>query len=70
MLIDPTGAQAVVTLCEVLGEDVILDLDLNGQLLRAKSPGRVRIQEGERIGVRIDPARLHLFDLTSGTRLD
>ena len=64
------GAPATVTLCEVLGEDVIVDLDLGGQLLRAKTPGRQRIAEGERVCVHIDPARLHVFDHASGRRIE
>jgi ABC-type sugar transport system ATPase subunit len=64
------GAPATVTLCEVLGEDVIVDLDLGGQLLRAKTPGRQRIAEGERVCVHIDPARLHVFDRASGRRIE
>ncbi|HTO48838.1 MAG TPA: ABC transporter ATP-binding protein [Burkholderiales bacterium] len=64
------GVPATVTLCEVLGEDVILDLDLGGLLLRVKNPGRKRIPEGERVLARIDPERLHVFDRASGARLD
>ena len=64
------GLPATVTLCEVLGDDVILDLDLGGQLLRAKSPTRKRIAEGERVVVHLDPERLHLFDAVTGARLD
>ena len=64
------GAPATVTLCEVLGEDVIMDLDLGGQLLRAKTPGRRRIAEGERVRVHIDAARLHVFDRASGRRIE
>ena len=68
--IDPAGIPATVTLCEVLGEEVIVDFDVGGHLLRARSPGRARIAEGERVGVRIDPGRLHVFDHDTGDRLD
>ena len=68
--LDGTGAPATVTLCELLGEDVIVDLDLGGQLLRAKSAGRTRLAEGEQVRVRIDPARLHVFDRASGRRIE
>jgi ABC-type sugar transport system ATPase subunit len=70
VFLDDTGVPATVTLCEVLGEDVILDLELGGQLLRLKSPGRKRIVEGERVRARIEPERLHVFDRASGVRLD
>ena len=63
------GIPATVTLCEVLGEDVIVNFDVGGHLLRVRSPGRARIAEGERLGIRIDPERLHLFDRGSGLRL-
>ncbi len=64
------GMPATVTLCELLGDDVIVDLDLGGQPLRAKVPGRSRRAEGERVQVRIDPARLHVFDRASGARIE
>jgi ABC-type sugar transport system ATPase subunit len=63
------GLPATVTLCEVLGEDMIVDLDVGGQLLRAKCPGSRRIPEGERVRARIDAAKLHVFDRASGRRL-
>jgi ABC-type sugar transport system ATPase subunit len=67
--LDPQGTPATVTLCELLGEDVIIDLDLGGQTLRTKTAARHRVAEGARIGIRIDADRLHLFDSASGTRL-
>ena len=67
--IEEGGAPAVVTLCEVLGEDVIVDMDLGGQPMRAKVTGRARLAEGERIAVRIDTARLHVFDPDTGLRI-
>ena len=68
--LDAEGLPATVTLCEVLGEDVILDLDVGGLLLRVKSPGRRRVAEGERVHARIDPSRLHVFDKASGRRVE
>jgi ABC-type sugar transport system ATPase subunit len=68
--LDGAGAPATVTLCELLGEDVIVDLDLGGQPLRAKSPGRTRLAEGAKVHVRIDPAKLHVFDRASGRRIE
>ena len=67
--LDTDGAPAVVTLCEVLGEDVIVDLDLGGQLIRAKAAGRGRLAEGARVAVRIDDTRLHVFDRETGLRI-
>jgi multiple sugar transport system ATP-binding protein len=31
--------------------------------------GRPEVRPGDRIGLALDPARLHLFDRTSGRRL-
>ena len=64
------GVPATVTLCELLGEDVIVDLDVGGLLLRVKAPGRSRIAEGERVCARFDPHKLHVFDRASGERLE
>jgi ABC-type sugar transport system ATPase subunit len=64
------GLPATVTLCEVLGEDMILDLELGGLLVRVKLPARRRVEEGTRVGVRIHPDKLHVFDRASGVRLD
>ncbi|MBL8385454.1 MAG: ABC transporter ATP-binding protein [Burkholderiales bacterium] len=63
------GVAATVTLCELLGDDVIIDLDVGGLLVRAKASGRTRVAEGERVHARFDPDRLHLFDRTSGARI-
>jgi len=63
------GIPATVTVCEMLGEEVILDLDAGGLLLRVKSAGRRRVPEGEAVRVAIDPSRLHLFDRAGGARL-
>ena len=64
------GLPATVTLCEVLGEEMIVDLDLGGMLLRAKSALPERIAEGARVQVRVDPDKLHVFDAASGARVD
>jgi ABC-type sugar transport system ATPase subunit len=68
--IDPTGIPATVTLCEVLGEEILVDFDVAGLQLRGRSPGRRRLAEGERVGLRIDAARLHVFDRETGLRIE
>ena len=64
------GIPATVTLCEILGEDVIVDLDAGGLPMRVKVSGRGRIGEGERVHARLDPLKLHIFDNTSGKRIE
>ena len=64
------GAPATVTLCGLLGEDVIVDLDFGGQPLRVKSPGRTRLAEGAQVHVRVDPEKLHVFDRATGRRIE
>jgi len=64
------GIPAVVTLCEVLGDDVIVDLTIGEQLIRAKSPGRVRIKEGEHVEVSFRSEALYVFDRTTGERVN
>jgi len=49
---------------------VIVDLDFGGQPLRVKSPGRTRIAEGAQVHVRLDPAKLHVFDRATGRRIE
>ena len=70
VILDAVGVPATVTLCEVLGEDVIIDLDLGGLMLRVKTSGRSRIAEGERVQARINPQKLHVFDRQSGRRIE
>ena len=62
--------EATVTLFELLGEDVIVDLDLGGELIRVRVPGRSRIEEGTSVRVGFDPQKLHVFDRTTGERID
>ena len=68
--IDTEGLPATVTLCERLGDDVIVDLDVGGLLMRVKVWGRGRVGEGERVHARLDPQKLHVFDNTSGKRFE
>ena len=64
------GIPANVTMRELLGEDVIVDLDVGGLLVRVKVPGHRRVGEGERVHARLDPLKLHVFDRESGKRVE
>ena len=64
------GLPATVTLCELLGEEMIIDLDVGGVMLRAKFPTRERLAEGSGVHLDVDPDKLHVFDRSTGNRLD
>jgi len=57
IVVEPTGAETELVL-QVGGEKVLL-----------VTHGRPDVRPGDRIGLALDPARLHLFDRTSGRRL-
>ena len=59
---------AEVRVVEPLGSDTLVHLDAGGAALVAKVQGIPLIRAGDRVGVRIDPMQLHLFDAT-GARL-
>jgi multiple sugar transport system ATP-binding protein len=54
-----------VYVVEPLGSENILDLRLVGQVLKARTAPTFQARMGERMGVRIDPERFHLFDAES-----
>jgi ABC-type sugar transport system ATPase subunit len=59
---------ADVRVVEPLGSDTLVHLDAGGAALVAKVQGIPLIRAGDKVGVRIDPMQLHLFDAT-GARL-
>lgn len=54
---------------ELTGEAVLITADIGPARVIAKADRAVRAGFGDPIGLRPDPARLHLFDRDSGTRL-
>jgi ABC-type sugar transport system ATPase subunit len=64
------GLPATVEMTEMLGESVIVDLRFGATPLKARLTEKRRLAEGEPVRVAFDPARLLLFDRTSGERLD
>src|SRR5216683_1650667 len=64
------GVPAVVTLCESLGEELIVDLTIADVMLRARVPARPRPREGDAVHIRFNPAAVHAFDPASGKRLE
>ena len=57
VVVEPTGAETELVL-QVGDEKVLL-----------VTHGRPDVRPGDRIGLALDPATLHLFDRTSGRRL-
>jgi ABC-type sugar transport system ATPase subunit len=59
---------ADVRVVEPLGSDTLVHLDAGGVAVVAKVQGIPLIRAGDKVGIRIDPMQLHLFDAT-GVRL-
>jgi len=59
---------ALVTVVEPLGSETLVHLDTGGQPLVARVPGMAALRVGQRVGVKLDVRRLHLFD-AAGARL-
>ena len=57
-----TGA---VSLVEPLGADTLVQLDVEGTTVTARVTPHFRPKVGERLSIRFDPARVHLFDPVS-----
>jgi len=66
---EATALPADVVVVEPTGADTQLYCRFNGQELTTLVRDRVSCQAGDRIGLRPDLARAHLFDAASGTRL-
>jgi sn-glycerol 3-phosphate transport system ATP-binding protein len=64
------GAPLTVELAEELGADTIVYGRLDGgQELVVRVPGYLELNIGDRVGIRIDTSKVHLFDKASGQRL-
>ncbi|MEO1091808.1 MAG: sn-glycerol-3-phosphate ABC transporter ATP-binding protein UgpC [Pseudomonadota bacterium] len=63
------GEPVTLTLVEPAGWETHLHADLHGQELRILTVERVAGGPGDAAGIRIDPARVHLFDRATGRRL-
>jgi multiple sugar transport system ATP-binding protein len=64
--LDDRGAPAVVSAAQWLGDQSHVAADFAGGTLVTVEHARVRLRPGDRIGVRFDPADLHLFDAETG----
>jgi multiple sugar transport system ATP-binding protein len=61
---------ATIRLIEPAGHETMVMLDLAGASLTARAAPDMSLHVGDRIALDLKPARLHLFDATSGARLD
>ncbi|CQR42692.1 glycerol-3-phosphate transporter subunit; ATP-binding component of ABC superfamily [Thiomonas sp. CB3] len=67
---DPQGAwQMDIMLREALGAETMLHGMIGAQPCVVRVAGDAPWQEGQRMGLRIDPATLHVFDRATGTRI-
>ncbi|MBZ9965672.1 ABC transporter ATP-binding protein [Mesorhizobium sp. BR1-1-2] len=64
------GNPATVTLIESTGNEAVVLLDLGGDVLKAKVPGRVRLKVGQTVSVSAERKELHFFDATTEARID
>jgi ABC-type sugar transport system ATPase subunit len=64
--------EAVVTLTEPLGRDVLVHLTVGPSSIRALVPAEqgLRLNAGEGVRAHVEPARVHLFDAASGRRVE
>jgi multiple sugar transport system ATP-binding protein len=69
MVADGQGLPAEVVVVEPTGADTQLFCKFNGQEITSVVHDRVSCRPGDRIGLVPDPARAHLFDAGSGSRL-
>ncbi len=67
---DPSegSGAALVRMVEPLGSETLVHLDAGGATVVAKVPGIPALAPGDRVGVRMEPHHVHLFD-ASGARL-
>ncbi|MFO7667977.1 MAG: sn-glycerol-3-phosphate ABC transporter ATP-binding protein UgpC [Desulfobacterales bacterium] len=62
--------QVPVELVEILGADTLVHGPLAGETqLTIRLPGSVKVSRGDRLKLRINPDKLHIFDRTTGIRL-
>jgi len=64
------GAQGVVELLEPVGPVTYADFTMGGVPLRASVPASAALESGQTVGVSFEPDQFHLFDKTTGVRID
>jgi multiple sugar transport system ATP-binding protein len=61
--------QGIVLLRELLGDELIYLVDVGGSIIRVRTPVRQQLSEGERVSLRLNHDRLHLFDRATEQRI-
>ncbi len=64
-----TGLPARLLLSENLGESMLLNLDLDGQIVKLRLPDVRRFTEGDTLHLAFDPNFIHFFDPQSRKRI-
>lgn len=54
---------AQISVREPLGDEIIYDVSIGDERFRVKSPPTLRFNVGDRVGLKLDMARAHVFDL-------
>jgi ABC-type sugar transport system ATPase subunit len=62
---DPQAMRATVAHVELLGHETLIHCDVGDVRLVVRAAGMVPLSPGDRVHLRIDPARLHFFDAPS-----
>ncbi len=66
-----TGGQpAEVVAVEPFGSEVIIDVRVNGEAIKVRAAPDVRPEPGSKVGLRVDPAAVRVFDPSSGAALN
>jgi len=59
---DPTALRATVAHVELLGHETLVYADAGDVRLVVRTQGMAELAAGDRVGLRIDPARVHFFE--------
>jgi len=66
---DATTVEVAVSVIEPLGADTLVFFDISGLEMVARVPPEAARGSGDRIRLRPDLRRMHLFDPATGTRI-
>lgn len=66
---DRTGLEAQVYMTEPLGKDLLVDLHLGSQDLRVLTASTLKVAIGDKIWLRFEAEKIHLFDQVTGSSL-